>query len=936
MTRMSFFFLSILLFAGGVNVNAQSAQDSIYYRLYVKNASAQMIEEAPPAASFVAYLNGDESKILTNESPRWDPAGDATIDGNGTIGLELGNFVDPYFASGDDVSVRFTDYADGLQGTLTQSVTLPLYPLPPTLTAEAKTVPERPADVRLEIDDATGARTVSWSQVAGETYDVYRRVLSDTLEDGRARKLYERVAQDLSADNHTDAAIDTAEQYAYVVLATNGDGVTGAPSDEVWLETVEIANLTAEPLPNNVKLSWSPVGATNPPIVGYNIYRSTTPGEFSVEPTAYHSLDTHYVDTRLSLNTDYYYRVTGRTLNDQEIAVSSDVSATTLASANGYHKYANLKVLVVFYRNTDRGTISPSGVAQVKESIAAANEFYWRNSAMRFNVDVEYHEFTDLMVIENPDDKWNSMFATAGHVADLGVKNTQYDAIFRVTPAIGGFWSYGSRNLSPPLPGPERNTGFSQVQWPIGSGVSYQGDLPSVEAAIAWTYFHEMQHAFDAIYGDNGSTEWYHGDNPDLFPVPCGEHWDFQAKMMRAFTVDGLPGYLTLNEDWGDMYQAIDADNDGFPDDDARVPIDEARFGSSASAADTDGDGLSDRDECVAGTFSGSDPNNADTDGDGVPDGADPHPRYPGSFYAPAFTPTIDGVIEEGWHQVVGDAIFANTNFNEPKVFACHDDDALYIAVETPRVADVEIFLDIDADGWWWGPNNTKIKYDPNTKTIDELWTHDASDSARAYGAATEGLWKGGVRDDDGRYVSYFGRRIFYPADVQVASTNESDRYWTEIRISKNAKAGLDLVDGEEIGMRVLFSSVGYSSAMWATVFDNYSFETIELGEPVASVENAAETIDEYRLEQNYPNPFNPTTTIRFQTPDAGAATLAIYNSIGERVRTLVDDRLAAGAHEATWDGTTDAGVRAPSGVYFYSLVAESGFRSVKKMILLK
>ena len=66
----------------------------------------------------------------------------------------------------------------------------------------------------------------------------------------------------------------------------------------------------------------------------------------------------------------------------------------------------------------------------------------------------------------------------------------------------------------------------------------------------------------------------------------------------------------------------------------------------------------------------------------------------------------------------------------------------------------------------------------------------------------------------------------------------------------------------------------------------------------------------------SYPNPFNPATTVLFTTPAAGHSRVAIYNVAGQYVRTIADQWVAAGTHEARWDGMTDAGVRAASGVY--------------------
>ncbi len=85
-----------------------------------------------------------------------------------------------------------------------------------------------------------------------------------------------------------------------------------------------------------------------------------------------------------------------------------------------------------------------------------------------------------------------------------------------------------------------------------------------------------------------------------------------------------------------------------------------------------------------------------------------------------------------------------------------------------------------------------------------------------------------------------------------------------------------------------------------------------------------------YTLEQNYPNPFNPTTTIEFALPQTGFVTLTIYNILGEKVTTLVSERLTAGKYKYDWDASGLA-----NGVYLYRLEAGS-FKQTKKLILLK
>ena len=88
-------------------------------------------------------------------------------------------------------------------------------------------------------------------------------------------------------------------------------------------------------------------------------------------------------------------------------------------------------------------------------------------------------------------------------------------------------------------------------------------------------------------------------------------------------------------------------------------------------------------------------------------------------------------------------------------------------------------------------------------------------------------------------------------------------------------------------------------------------------------------------LKGNYPNPFNPTTTINFSIAKSDLVTLDIYNSRGQKVRTLVNDNLSAGEHNIVWNGKDKNSRSVNSGVYFYKI--KSGkFTSTKKMILLK
>ena len=91
-----------------------------------------------------------------------------------------------------------------------------------------------------------------------------------------------------------------------------------------------------------------------------------------------------------------------------------------------------------------------------------------------------------------------------------------------------------------------------------------------------------------------------------------------------------------------------------------------------------------------------------------------------------------------------------------------------------------------------------------------------------------------------------------------------------------------------------------------------------------------------FSLSQNYPNPFNPSTTITFSLPVDGQTRLAVYNLLGQEIRSLVNDDLKAGIYRAVWNSQDDTGRRVPSGLYFYRLVVENRVIETHKMVLLK
>ncbi|MDX1702023.1 MAG: T9SS type A sorting domain-containing protein, partial [Melioribacteraceae bacterium] len=90
----------------------------------------------------------------------------------------------------------------------------------------------------------------------------------------------------------------------------------------------------------------------------------------------------------------------------------------------------------------------------------------------------------------------------------------------------------------------------------------------------------------------------------------------------------------------------------------------------------------------------------------------------------------------------------------------------------------------------------------------------------------------------------------------------------------------------------------------------------------------------QYELFQNYPNPFNPSTNIKFSLPEDTKLAINIYNLLGERVATVLNEELKAGFHQIEFNSNS-AGYSLASGVYIYS-IESNNFSKVKKMILMK
>ncbi len=111
---------------------------------------------------------------------------------------------------------------------------------------------------------------------------------------------------------------------------------------------------------------------------------------------------------------------------------------------------------------------------------------------------------------------------------------------------------------------------------------------------------------------------------------------------------------------------------------------------------------------------------------------------------------------------------------------------------------------------------------------------------------------------------------------------------------------------------------------------NNSAFTTERMVTVTTALDPIADLPEKYNLEQNHPNPFNPTTVINYAIPEASEVQLEVFNLLGRKVATLVDQRQNAGYHTVNFDARSLS-----SGIYIYRISAK-GFTQTRKMLLIK
>ena len=138
-------------------------------------------------------------------------------------------------------------------------------------------------------------------------------------------------------------------------------------------------------------------------------------------------------------------------------------------------------------------------------------------------------------------------------------------------------------------------------------------------------------------------------------------------------------------------------------------------------------------------------------------------------------------------------------------------------------------------------------------------------------------------------------------------------------------------------------ASISSSGPTWPS---SYNFPTLmwkennlDVEDPPALITSVADRDPnipvDFALEQNYPNPFNPETSVKYHLARQTKVQIGIYNSVGQLVKTLIDEWQVAGDHKVVWQGVDNFGRNVASGIYYMRMTAD-GFKDVRKMALIR
>jgi hypothetical protein len=512
----------------------------------------------------------------------------------------------------------------------------------------------------------------------------------------------------------------------------------------------------------------------------------------------------------------------------------------------GMMAYNRLQVLLMVYRSIsyrdvypekeypdvpDGRTLSDAELEYLKQAIQFNEEFTFRNSACKLFLDFDFYVVEDTLWLSDlgekdpywlpPNRRVARDFKTAAGA--MGKSPEEYAGI--VVPyawlnhpprrksalsdtsrgeAINIRQAYGGGTYGVPAP------------WEF-SRVGYTGNpFQDAFSRQDWLILHEFHHQIDALLEESGHPAYHHSDRPWEMPGRFGEDFDFNAWIIR-----NAPHQWWDHLRFGTYEEAADTDLDGVPDDAPQLPLDENRLGGDPLERDTDGDGLEDLEELMAGTSRGTDPALVDTDGDGLADGMDPEPLY---RIAPVFRRASKG--ELGTEHAFGSIQREEVNAE----FRCGwDSSALIITCDASSPVHLLLQIDAQADGWFHGFDNLQIRLasDGDSTRVLDYYLRDCSSWSEVPKDRKDILLPQNLLVET-RTIQDTASVVpgLQPGDT--TATQPPARYAMTLRVPRLDEYGLDLSEGKKIAVR-LGVQTATDRWVWHELFERNYMMVVEL-----------------------------------------------------------------------------------------------------------
>ncbi|MBM4035534.1 MAG: hypothetical protein FJ291_27650 [Planctomycetes bacterium] len=515
----------------------------------------------------------------------------------------------------------------------------------------------------------------------------------------------------------------------------------------------------------------------------------------------------------LEAGTRYYYRLSCPMMRTIPASGYTREFAFATLPPRGKTACVRIPVKVLLLTNIvnldtvkpDTAAPPPMPTAEIKlyrKAFAESQLFYWCNSSMRYWMDCDIYidetlcrtgrdrpDCPELMKLPraNHDESLKKLVAAEGREKEVYAGQVVCEAVRN--------WNDGAKRWDYAGSG----GGTWGVEWPVPGRSHFLGG-----SDVAWLMTHEYKHQFESQHGNSGlDTE----DDRDVFchfspqypgwqwctAYDHGEHWDGIAWQVRR-----LSAAQYFRNLYGEIALADDADGDGIPDADPRLPLDEQRFGSSPKRADTDGDGLDDMGEVlvsrwvtalnadirkrVPGKWFVPDPTNPDSDHDGVPDGKDKYPLYPFKPEIRHGTAKVDGRLSE-WGETPD--YWLDHEGIKLRGWARWDKEFLYYAWTIEGAwRRITLVVDQDADGFYAGGDNVYGEFAPGPDGVPQ------KANVRMH-YCNLGRWP--WFDDKHEFVK--------PEAYPFAASKKGGAAYFEFACPRNEMCGLSLRAGEEMGM---------------------------------------------------------------------------------------------------------------------------------------